>query len=528
MEYDLTKQICSFLDAHMMLPLIKYLKDTQQYQENEINKAMADILSQTGCCDYAINAYESIGRDTAPLQAKKQELVGELNKLKEQCSFVTQYIESKKQQKEQQKELKEQQKEQQKEKDTDKTTATPTTTTDETTTTTTAPTTTTTTPTTITPITVIPFSQLLEKITPEILDSIYRFSKLLFEIGQYGSAREHLEIFLQLSPTHQNKDKRLSALWGILESDILSLNWGQAVGDISPLQDQIDSNGTPVEQLGQRAWLIHRALFVYFYNPESRSSLVDLLLEDKYLNAIQTTCPHILRYLAVAIIVNKKKQQSNVFQRILNALVRVVEQEAYVYRDPITQFISSLFVKFNFEDAQAQLILCEKVLKNDFFLNTCVDEFMENARVCVFETYCNILESIDIDMLCKNLRIDPESSEKWIVEAIRNTRFSAKIDSANNQIKMFTQHNSYRQVMDKTKALFNRGIEMVVGINESRSQQNRKGGDNRKNQRGQNRNQQNQQNQQSNESNETTTTTTTTAAAATTTTTTTTATTTSA
>ncbi|EGC36403.1 hypothetical protein DICPUDRAFT_31942 [Dictyostelium purpureum] len=489
MEYDLTKQIWGFLDSHMMLPLVKYLNDTQQYSENEINKAMADILSNTGCCDYAIDAYKATGRDTAPLQEKKKQLVEELNKLKEECSFVTQYIESKRQQKEQQKELKEQQK-QEKEAAAAAAAASDKTEESTTTTTTTTPTPAPTTTTTTTPtIQVIPFSQLQETVTPAILESIYRFSKLLFETGQYGSARDHLEIFLQLSQHSISREKRLSALWGILESDILSLNWTAAVNDISPLQDQIDSNGSPIEQLGQRAWLIHRALFVYFYHPDSRSSLVDLLLEDKYLNAIQTTCPHILRYLAVAIIVNKKKQQSNVFQRVLNALIRVVEQESYVYRDPVTAFISNLFVKFNFDEAQAQLTLCEKVLKNDFFLHTCVEEFMENSRVCVFETYCNILENIDIDMLCKNLGIPQESSEKWIVEAIRNTRFTAKIDSANNQIKMFTQHNSYRQVMDKTKALFNRGIEIVVGINESRTQQNRKGDNkDRKNQR-QNRNQ---------------------------------------
>eukprot|EP01133_Synstelium_polycarpum_P012469 gene12469-14628_t len=183
-------------------------------------------------------------------------------------------------------------------------------------------------------------------------------------------------------------------------------------------------------------------------------------------------------------------------------------------------FISSLYVRFNFEEAQQHLSQCEKVLGQDFFLVTCLSEFMESARACIFETYCNIHENIDIDMLCNNLGIKPENSEKWIVEAIRNARFVAKIDSANNQIKMFSQHtNAYRQVMDKTKGLFNRSIEILVGINDSRSQQARKTDQaNRQNKGGQRGGRQNNNNNNKSAAPESTATTTTTTPAASTTT----------
>eukprot|EP01132_Coremiostelium_polycephalum_P005056 gene5056-6294_t len=497
MEYDLTKQICTFLDAHLMI----YLLNGSQYPEDQVNKARADILAQTGCCDYAIDIYKKIGRDTTGLLEKKEQLVEQIAKLNKDCEVVTQYIELKKQPKQTPPSTTTTSTEN---KDTESkettTTTTTTETTKETTTTTTEESTTTTPATPQQPqMTLI---QLQDKVTTEMLDSLYKLAKVTFEVGSYGSAKDYLEVFLQLS---SDRSKRLSALWGILESDILSGN-PSAVNDIAPLKELIDSHGSPIEQLHQRAWLIHRSLFVYFKNQESKSMLVDLLLDDKYLNCVQTTCPHILRYLAVSIITSKKKLQSSYFQKQLYNLVRVIEQEAYTYRDPVTVFISSLFVKFDFEEAQNQLILCEKVLNQDFFFSeSSVEDFMESARACVFETYCNIHETIDIDMLCKNLRISPEHSEKWIVEAIRNARFTAKIDSANNQIKMFSQHNnSYRHVMDKTKALFNRGIEIVVGINDSRSQQARKVDQSNKGGQkgtrgtgGQNRQQQQQQQQQS-------------------------------
>ena len=48
--------------------------------------------------------------------------------------------------------------------------------------------------------------------------------------------------------------------------------------------------------------------------------IAQLTLWRRYLNAIQTTAQHLLRYLAVAVVVNKRRRNS------LKDLVRVVEQ----------------------------------------------------------------------------------------------------------------------------------------------------------------------------------------------------------
>ena len=94
-----------------------------------------------------------------------------------------------------------------------------------------------------------------------------------------------------------------------------------------------------------------------------------------YLNAIQTCCPHIFRYITAAVITNKKRQV------LLKDLVKVIKhvslppslppsllwltvvflQESYSYRDPITEFVECLYVNFDFDLAQQKLIECEKV-----------------------------------------------------------------------------------------------------------------------------------------------------------------------
>lgn len=48
--------------------------------------------------------------------------------------------------------------------------------------------------------------------------------------------------------------------------------------------------------------------------------------------------------------------------------MQVLQQEEYEFTDPVTQFLTCLYVDFDFEGAQQKLAECETVLENDFFL----------------------------------------------------------------------------------------------------------------------------------------------------------------
>lgn len=77
-------------------------------------------------------------------------------------------------------------------------------------------------------------------------------------------------------------------------------------------------------------------------------------------------------------------------------LVKVIQQESYTYSDPITQFLASLHVDFDFDAAQEKLQLCANVLENDFFLVACMKDFIDNARLMIFELFCRIHQCISI------------------------------------------------------------------------------------------------------------------------------------
>ncbi len=148
---------------------------------------------------------------------------------------------------------------------------------------------------------------------------------------------------------------------------------------------------------------MHWSLFIYFNHPQGKLQLIDFFFSEKYLNTIQSSCPHLLRYIATAVITTKKRRTNvkdlGLFYFVsyrLTFTVKIIQQEVYTYKDPITEFLEALFVRFDFDEAQKHLKDCEKVLNNDFFLVSCKDEFLENARLFIFETYCRIHSRIDI------------------------------------------------------------------------------------------------------------------------------------
>lgn len=100
------------------------------------------------------------------------------------------------------------------------------------------------------------------------------------------------------------------------------------------------------------------SIFLYLqrYNSFVAFSFVLLFFNFfRYLNAIQTNAPHLLRYLATAFIVNKRKR--NQFKEF----IKVIQQEQHSFKDPITEFLACVYVNYDFDGAQKKMKECEEV-----------------------------------------------------------------------------------------------------------------------------------------------------------------------
>jgi len=426
-KWELTHQLSQYFDPHLVIPLLEFLSANDMYQDTDLSKARLELLKGTSMVDFYIEEYKKTYPDQpVPAEAaeKRQSVVNTFRTLQSETepllailgdNAVQQQIQNSRDAK-----------------------------------------------------TLQEYLSKHHNFKIEWVDTLYNYAKCLYEIGNYEDASKYLYSHRILcTPSDKNY---LNGLWGKLASDILMQEWDNALEDLKKLQQYIDESsfGTSLQTLQQRTWLIHWSLYVFFNHQKGRDLIIELFLYQKqYLNAIQTTCPWILRYLSAAVVINKSSRRN-----VMLDLVKVIQEESYTYRDPITSFIEDLYVKFDFDSAQQKLRECEAVVNTDFFLVACLQDFIDNSRLMIFETFCRIHQCISISMLAEKLNMKPTDAERWIVNLIRQAKLDAKIDSQQGHVVMGTQTTSpYQQLIEKTKALSFRSQMLQLNVEKKKKAQ---------------------------------------------------------
>eukprot|EP00559_Dactyliosolen_fragilissimus_P002746 CAMPEP_0184855858 /NCGR_PEP_ID=MMETSP0580-20130426/999_1 /TAXON_ID=1118495 /ORGANISM="Dactyliosolen fragilissimus" /LENGTH=530 /DNA_ID=CAMNT_0027350501 /DNA_START=250 /DNA_END=1842 /DNA_ORIENTATION=- len=497
--WDLTSDVSPYLDLHMMFPLLEYVDSlistgAVDYSSSDVAAARLELLRPTHMVDYAMEIYSELHGEEAEIpeemEIQKNKVFERLDELKNGCKAFEDLCHDEEKRN----------------------------------------------------------SLVLEgewniaalsgkpelEITAEVVETYRQLSKFNFDCGDYRSANDMISNLLSLyavaplpkDPNEEdddiddernNKDSKqqnqqqnignpnvyylttinpnlLQILWGKLSCEILIEQWDEASIALNAVKLSIEQLAltnkiSALEALQQRTWLLHWSLFVFWNNSGSKGleSMVELFFTDKYLQAITTNAPHLLRYLTAAVLLCKRRVAKSTSKdgrssgaearKLLKDLVRVMQNCEYT--DPIVEFVDCLCVKFDFEGAQTKLAECELVLSTDFFLCKQTALFMEEARVFVFENYCRIHTKIDLKVLGDKLAMDQEAAERWIVDLIRNALLDAKIDSEQGCVVMGNDTQSiHEQVMERTKDLNIRSGAMVQSLstmlNEARKEKARR------------------------------------------------------
>ncbi|KAL2016609.1 hypothetical protein VTK56DRAFT_3266 [Thermocarpiscus australiensis] len=421
-DYDLIFKLAPHLDRHMIFPLLEFsagqLVDEEtgevrdEAKAREITQAKYALLKKTNMTDYVANLYcelEGLKEPPAEFAERRQKVFSQLEQYEQKTSKITELLE----------------------RDdvvnnlrSDK-------------------------------VANLEFLKREHDVTIEMVNALFDFGNLQYSCGNYGDASELLYRFRVLST---DNDKVSYATWGRLACEILTMNWESAMEELQKVREGIDSklSQNPLAQLQHRTALIHWALFPLFNFENAREPILELFFNPGYINTIQTNCAWILRYLTVAVITNRGRAKNvGAHQKQMKDIVRIVKQEAYEYQDPVTRFVHALYVDFDFEEAQRQLVLAEKVLRGDFFLLAHADDFVDSARHLIFESYCKIHARISLTDLSARLGLSADAAEKWIVNLIRDTKLDAKIDYKEGTVVMNHPPISvYQQVIERTKGGF--------------------------------------------------------------------------
>ncbi|CRH00384.1 eukaryotic translation initiation factor 3, subunit 6, putative [Plasmodium relictum] len=340
-------------------------------------------------------------------------------------------------------------------------------------------------------------------------DKILKLSRYYYQKKDYQKSKQHLLLYIlnisEIVINISDSPKMRTCYWGIIsniinsffqhinndeylfcknEEDKVILN-EEIVNEINVCVETIiklshllnKEKVTKNEIILQRSWLIHWSLILVFHffmyvtyvkniypKNNSFSMLQDWFIDEKNLSILNLICPHIIRYYCVYAIFNRNRKDH--FELILNTLNFLKSK----YTDAFTSLLISIFIDYDFNMAQKCISEIGSLCDRDVFLFKLKPYIEEQSRFIIFETYCRIHKSINIDMIANKVNLSRDDAEKWIVNLIRNAKLDAKIDSEKNCIEISTTPpNLYQQVIDKTQNLIMRSNFLVQLLNRSSS-----------------------------------------------------------
>lgn len=248
-------------------------------------------------------------------------------------------------------------------------------------------------------------------ISQTALDNYYKFAKFKFDCGMYSDAEIMLENYLAIGQA-QNSFV-LGALWGRLACRILQGKWDVCVHDFNAVKEAIESRSiSQLDQIRQRAWLMHWSLFVFLNQRDGTELFIDFVSDKIYLQTMENVCPWLIRYYSCAIILSKRRKV------LIRDLLNEISCISHLYSDPITQFLESVYDQFSLNDAQVKLQQCLSIMKYDFFLSVFIQQFEHESRLIMCEILCALSSEVDLVSLSEKLQLSLELTGEYEVAIV--------------------------------------------------------------------------------------------------------------
>lgn len=405
---DCTMEVLKYLDRHLIYPILDFAQTNELYSHTDMLQAKFDLLQETNMPGHSADLYKQLheGSDLPSAFADKQGIIdAQLAHLEMQSQKVLEVLENPevanalRQDKAQN----------------------------------------------------LVFLRDSHGINIEHINVLYTLGQFDYNRGNYAGAIDHLYHFRVLS-TDQVLTTR--ATWGKLAAEILTANWEDAMAELYKLKEQIDADTSDaVLQLKNRTWLLHWALFPLHKSGDSKAQeLQDLFFTPAYLNALQTSATHLLRYLAIAVLTTcfGKNNPSGPHRR-LKDLIRLLDNES-MNHDPIIDFARIIFVNYNFTVASTMYGELNDAIISDYFLSTTAESTMRAIRSAVAEAYLRLHRTTEVSNLAIVVDMPPEEIVHLVEEDLQH--LNADLDAEDGTIEvMRSQSSNLQELINKTKAL---------------------------------------------------------------------------
>ncbi|CCD12067.1 unnamed protein product [Trypanosoma congolense IL3000] len=294
-------------------------------------------------------------------------------------------------------------------------------------------------------------------ITRNVMVAVMELAYLCYDAARYTDASELLSLCQCVTGYELDEDR---LLWGKLVSDTCTCNWPSAIAVAEKLRKQ-QTAGVLEEDVFRvanpttttdRVWLLHAVLFPFFkggsqYSAHLLNIVFDFKTENIYQCVVESVCPHYLRYICAAAILNKQRRSA---LRSAAAMVANI----YEYSDPLTKLVDTIVNRQSFEEALALLPEVSSMARGDYFLSLHAEGLVENSKRLISARYVVTHSVVSIPYMAEKLGMSAADAEVWLANLISETKQRAKIDSVAEQMFVSSQVRSVHQtVLEKLEVI---------------------------------------------------------------------------
>ena len=94
-KYDLTSKIGTYLDRHLVFPLLEFLEVNEVYPKEEILQAKIDLLNGTNMVDFEMDIYGKLhGTTDMPAEAeeRRKAVLSKMQELEEEAQPILRIV----------------------------------------------------------------------------------------------------------------------------------------------------------------------------------------------------------------------------------------------------------------------------------------------------------------------------------------------------------------------------------------------------------------------------------------------------
>ena len=204
---------------------------------------------------------------------------------------------------------------------------------------------------------------------------------------------------------------------------------------------------------------LNLAILVYFNDPteEDLEKFADLCTSKEYFSVAQLVCPHVLKYLCVAYILNKTLHKNRQYDLFM--LLEIIRRKVIKYSDSFVEFLEDLNVHYDFSQAREKISELKASAEADPLLFNLTEQIIQNCYFLFYKVYCRVYEQVSLEKISEFTGKSVEEAEMWVLGFIRSLDIEAKIDSVDGVVLAFREEESlnekYIELLPKARGFIN-------------------------------------------------------------------------